>query len=482
MQQLQPERLYVKGDRGIEIGHRHSDMVNGLDERPEDVTGRGGAHGFQRARLALSSDLWTQGADRGCLVRVVGGTGRRGRVVMGSVIVGGARTPIGKLLGGLKDLSATDLGGIAIAAALERAGVSGDQVDYVVMGQVLQAGAGQIPARQAAFKGGVPLTVPALTINKVCLSGLNAVALADQLIRAGECDIVVAGGMESMTQAPHLLPGSRAGFKYGDATMVDSMAYDGLWDIFTDQAMGSLTESCNQGSGQVSREDQDAFAARSHQRAHAATKTGVLAQEIVEVRVPQRRGGDIVVSTDEGVRSAVTADSLSGLRPAFGPGGSITAGSSSPISDGAAALVVASRTAADRLGLDVLAEIGAYGQVAGPDSSLQLQPANAILRACTRQGLSVADLSLIEINEAFAAVGVASARALGLTEAQTDERVNVNGGAIAMGHPIGASGARLVLHLALELGRRGGGTGVAALCGGGGQGDALILTAPARTS
>ena len=358
------------------------------------------------------------------------------------------------------------------------------------MGQVLQAGVGQIPARQAAAKGGIPLTVPALTINKVCLSGLNAVALADQLIRAGECDIVVAGGMESMTRAPHLLTGSRAGFKYGDVTMADHMALDGLTDVFTDQPMGALTDQHNgsDGSGgsdgaddpeRVSREDQDAFAARSHRRALAARDSGLLAEEIVGVPVPQRRGDPVVVDTDEGIREGVTVESLAKLRPAFTPDGTITAGSSSPISDGAAALVVTSRATAERLGLEVLAEIGAYGQVAGPDSSLQLQPANAITAACSRQGIEAGDLDLIEINEAFAAVGVASARALGLSAEESDAKVNVNGGAIALGHPIGASGARLVLHLALELRRRGGGTGVAALCGGGGQGDALILTVPA---
>jgi acetyl-CoA C-acetyltransferase len=396
---------------------------------------------------------------------------------MGSVIVGGARTPIGKLLGSLKDLSATDLGGVAIAAALERSGVSGDQVDYVIMGQVLQAGTGQIPARQAAVKGGVSMNVPAVTINKVCLSGLNAVALADQLIRAGECDIVVAGGMESMTQAPHLLPKSRVGFKYGTVSMLDHMAYDGLWDAFSDQAMGSLTDACNTGPHQVSRADQDAFAARSHQRALAATASGALAEEIVEVRIPQRKGDELVVSADEGIRTDISVESLAALRPAFGKDGTITAGSSSPISDGAAAVVVTSRETAQRLGLTVIAEIGAYGQVAGPDSSLQLQPANAIEVACKKQQISVEALDLIEINEAFAAVGVASARALGLSPERADAVVNVDGGAIAFGHPIGASGARLVLHLALALRRQGGGTGVAALCGGGGQGDALILTA-----
>jgi acetyl-CoA C-acetyltransferase len=394
---------------------------------------------------------------------------------MGSVIIGGARTPIGKLLGGFKDLAATDLGGYAIAAALERSGVAARNVDYVVMGQVLTAGTGQIPARQAAANAGIDLSVPALSINKVCLSGLNAVALADQLIRAGECEVVVAGGMESMTLAPHLLLKSRSGYKYGTVDLLDHMAYDGLWDAFTDQPMGALTDACNTGEQQVSRADQDAFAARSHQRAFAAVSSGVMAEEIVEVKVPQRRGPDVLVGTDEGIREGVTAESLSHLPPAFSPDGSITAGSSSPISDGAAALVVASRDAAERLGLTPLAEIGAHSMVAGPDSSLQRQPAEAIRAACRKDQISVDDLDLIEINEAFAAVGVASARALGLSEAETDEKVNVNGGAIALGHPIGASGARLVLTLAYALRRRGGGTGVAALCGGGGQGDALVL-------
>jgi acetyl-CoA C-acetyltransferase len=399
---------------------------------------------------------------------------------MGSLIVGGARTPIGKLLGGFKELSAMDLGGYAIAAALERSGVAPEHVDYVVLGQVLQAGTGQIPARQAAVKGGIAMSVPAVTINKVCLSGLNAVALADQLIRAGECDVVVAGGMESMTRAPHLLPRSRSGFKYGDVTMIDHMAYDGLWDIFTDQAMGSLTDACNRGEQLVSREDQDAFAARSHQRAAAATARGVMSEEIVAVRIPQRRGDDLVIDRDEGIREGVTAESLGKLPPAFARDGSITAGSSSPISDGAAAMVVASTEAAARLGLNPIAEIGAHASVAGPDSSLQLQPANAINIAVKKQQTSLAELDLIEINEAFAAVGVASARALGLSADETDERVNVNGGAVALGHPIGASGARLVLTCALELKRRGGGTGVAALCGGGGQGEALIVSVPAN--
>ena len=395
-------------------------------------------------------------------------------MVAGSVIVGGARTPFGKLLGSLASVPATELGGYAIAAALGRAGVRGDQVDAVVFGQVLQAGCGQLPARQAAVRGGIPMSVPSVTINKVCLSGLAAVAQADQLIRAGEADIVVAGGMESMTRAPHLLPGSRSGFTYGDVTLRDHLAYDGLWDAFTDQAMGSLTETCNTGTQAVTRAESDAFAARSHQRAVASAD--LLAAEITPVEVPQRRGDPVVVAVDEGVRSGVTADGLAGLRPAFGRDGIITAASSSPISDGAAALVVASAATAARLGLPVLARIGAYGQVAGPDSSLQLQPARAIEAAVKRQGVDVADLDLIEVNEAFAAVGIASARALGLSADEVEERVNVHGGAIALGHPIGASGARLVLHLAYELQRRGSGTAVAALCGGGGQGDALVLT------
>ena len=318
------------------------------------------------------------------------------------------------------------------------------------------------------------MSVPSVTINKVCLSGLAAVAQADQLIRAGEADIVVAGGMESMTRAPHLLPGSRSGFTYGDVTLRDHLAYDGLWDVFTDQAMGSLTETCNTGTEVVTRAESDAFAARSHQRSMSSAE--LLAAEITPVEVPQRRGDPIAVRVDEGVRSGVTADGLAGLRPAFGRDGIITAASSSPISDGAAALVVASADAAARLGLPVLARIGAYGQVAGPDSSLQLQPARAIEAAAKKQGVTIAELDLIEINEAFAAVGIASARALGLTADDVEERVNVHGGAIALGHPIGASGARLVLHLAYELQRRGSGTAVASLCGGGGQGDALILT------
>jgi acetyl-CoA C-acetyltransferase len=398
---------------------------------------------------------------------------------VGSVIVAGARTPVGKLLGALSGLSAVELGTAAIAGALDRAGIAPEHVDYVIMGQVLQAGCGQLPARQAAAGAGIPMTVPALTINKVCLSGLHAVALADSLIRAGACEVVVAGGMESMSRAPHLLTGSRRGFRYGEVTMLDHLAHDGLEDAFTDQPMGALTDAHDVGDAAVSRADADAFAARSHQRALAAARSGVLAEEIVPVRLPQRRGPDVVVDVDEGVREGVTRESLSRLAPAFSPTGSVTAGSASPISDGAVALVVASRDAAERLGLPVLAEIGAHGSVAGPDSSLQLQPANAIALACAKEGVAVADLDLVEVNEAFAAVGVASARALGLTAAEIDARVNVHGGSVALGHPIGASGARLVLTLALALARRGGGTGVAALCGGGGQGEAMVLRVPA---
>ncbi|OSM42595.1 acetyl-CoA C-acyltransferase [Nesterenkonia sp. PF2B19] len=386
----------------------------------------------------------------------------------GTVIVAGARTPMGRLLGGLSSLSAAELGAVAISGALERAGVSGDAVDYVVMGQVIQAGAGQNPARTASIGAGIPASVPSITLNKVCLSGLNAVATADQLIRAGECEIVVAGGMESMSNAPHLLPGSRTGTKYGDTALVDSMAYDALYDQATSQAMGALTESCNTGEAEVSREEQDRVAAASHQRAAAAQENGLFAAEIVPVEVPQRRGEPLVVDADEGIRPETTAESLGKLRPAFAQDGTITAGSASQISDGAAALVVMAKEKAQELGLEWIAEIGAHGMVAGPDSSLQLQPANAIAAACAKEGVEPAELDLVEINEAFAAVGVASARQLGIGE----EKLNVNGGAIALGHPVGMSGARLLLHLALELGRRGGGVGAAGLCGGGGQGDA----------
>jgi acetyl-CoA C-acetyltransferase len=390
-----------------------------------------------------------------------------------SVIVAGARTPMGRLLGSLKSFSGADLGGFAIKAALDRAGIGGDQVQYVIMGQVLQAGAGQIPARQAAVKAGIPMSVPALTINKVCLSGLDAIALADQLIRAGEFDIVVAGGQESMTNAPHLLPKSREGFKYGSIEMLDAMAYDGLTDAWENIPMGESTEKHNTRLG-LGREEQDAVAALSHQRAAAAQKNGIFEAEITPVEIPQRKGEPVVFSKDEGIRGDTTAESLGRLRPAFTKDGTITAGSSSQISDGAAAVVVMSRAKAEELGLEWLAEIGAHGNVAGPDNSLQSQPSNAINHALEKEGLEVGDLDLIEINEAFAAVAVQSMKDLGVST----EKVNVNGGAIALGHPIGMSGARLVLHLALELRRRGGGVGAAALCGGGGQGDALIVRVP----
>jgi acetyl-CoA C-acetyltransferase len=393
-----------------------------------------------------------------------------------SVIVAGARTPVGRLLGSLKGFSGAQLGGVAIKAALERAGVAPENVDYVIMGQVLTAGAGQIPARQAAVAAGIPMDVPALTINKVCLSGIDAIALADQLIRAGEFEIVVAGGQESMTQAPHLLPKSREGFKFGDVTMADHMSLDGLFCAFDQVAMGASTEKYN-GRYEITRQDQDEFAARSHQRAAAAIKNGVFDDEITPVEVPQRKGDPVVFSTDEGVRGDTTAEGLGKLRPAFSADGTITAASSSQISDGAAAVVVMSKAKAEELGLTWLAEIGAHGVVAGPDASLQEQPANAIAKACEKEGITPADLDLVEINEAFAAVGVVSSRKLGLDE----DKVNVNGGAIAIGHPIGMSGARIALHLALELKRRGGGVGAAALCGGGGQGDALIIRVPAAS-
>ncbi len=391
----------------------------------------------------------------------------------GSVIVAGARTPIGRLLGGLKSQSAADLGGVAIKGALEKAGVTGEQVDYVVMGHVIQAGAGQNPARTAAVAAGIPMAVPSITINKVCLSGINAIAMADQMIRAGEHDIVVAGGMESMTNAPHLLPKSREGFKYGDTTLVDSMAYDALWDQSTAQAMGVLTEECNAAAQKLTRDEQDEFAAQSHQKAAVAWKNGVFDEEVVPVTI-KSRGGETQVTTDEGVRGDTTAESLGKLRPAFNKEGTITAGSSSQISDGACAVVVMSKSKAEELGLEWLAEIGAHGQVAGPDSTLQLQPAAATAKACEKDGIAPTDLDLVEFNEAFAAVGIASARELGIDSA----KVNVNGGAIAIGHPVGMSGARITLHLALELKRRGGGVGAAALCGGGGQGDALIVRVP----
>jgi acetyl-CoA C-acetyltransferase len=386
------------------------------------------------------------------------------------VIAGAARTPVGRLLGALASKSASELGGVAIAAALNRAGVAPDQVQYVIMGQVLQAGAGQITARQAAVAAGIGMTVPALTVNKVCLSGLDAIALASQLIRLGEYDVVVAGGMESMTRAPHLLLNSRAGYKYGPVTVEDSMALDGLTDAFDHLSMGESTERSGRQLG-ITREQQDEYAARSHQRAAAAAKNGLFAAEIAGVPIPQRGGETLTVTEDEGIRPGTTVEALAKLRPAFTKDGTITAGTASQISDGAAAVVVTSADYAERAGLNVLAEIGANGNVAGPDNSLHSQPSNAIKQALARAGLGVADLDLIEINEAFAVVALQSMRELGVGP----DIVNVDGGAIAIGHPIGASGTRLAVHLCYELGRRGGGLGAAALCGGGGQGEALLL-------
>ncbi|WOC11077.1 acetyl-CoA C-acetyltransferase [Gordonia sp. MP11Mi] len=390
-----------------------------------------------------------------------------------TVIVSGARTPLGRLMGTLKGHSGVDLGAVAVKGALERGNVDPTEVDYVIMGQVLTAGAGQMPARQTAVKAGIGWDVPALSINKMCLSGIDAIALADQLIRAGEFECVVAGGQESMTQAPHLLPGSRGGFKYGNTELVDHTAYDGLHDVFTDQPMGGLTEERNATDG-FTREEQDEFAARSHRLAAAAAANGVFDNEIVPVEIPQRKGDPITFSSDEGVRADTTVESLSKLRPAFAKGGTVTAGNASQISDGACAVVVMSKAKAEKLGLTWLAEIGAHGVVAGPDSSLQEQPANAIFKACEKEGITPADLDLLELNEAFAVVGLASTKSLGVDP----EIVNVNGGAISLGHPIGMSGARITLHLALELARRGGGVGAAALCGAGGQGDALIVRVP----
>ena len=388
----------------------------------------------------------------------------------GSVIVGGARTPIGKLAGSLKDFAATDLGGFAIKAALEKAGITGDQVDYVIMGHVIQAGAGQNTARQAAVRGGIPMSVPSLTVNKVCLSGLNAIAMADQLIGYGEYDVVVAGGMESMTQGPYLLPKARGGYRYGDGEIVDATAHDALFCSFDQLGMGAATETYTKLRG-ISREEQDAYSAGSHGRAAEAQKNGLFEDEVVAVAVPQRRGDPLMVTEDEGVRPDTTAATLAKLRPAFAADGTVTAGSSSQISDGAAAVIVMSRAKAEELGAPILAEIGAHGTVAGPDPSLLSQPANAISKALARENLTPDQVDLYEINEAFASVAIQSMRELEIGE----DVVNVNGGAISMGHPVGASGARLALHLALELKRRGGGLGAAGLCGGGGQGEALLL-------
>ena len=379
-------------------------------------------------------------------------------------------------MGSLKDFSGSDLGAIAIRGALDKAFPgdphSADLVDYVIMGQVLTAGAGQMPARQSAVAAGIGWDTPALTINKMCLSGIDAIALADQLIRAGEFDVVVAGGQESMSKAPHLLMDSRAGYRYGDVTVIDHLAYDGLHDVFTDQPMGALTEVRND-TDRFTRAEQDFFAATSHQKAAAAWKDGVFADEVVSVKIPQRKGDAVEFAEDEGIRANTTAESLAGLKPAFRPDGTITAGSASQISDGACAVVVMNKAKAEALGLSWLCEIGAHGVVAGPDSTLQSQPANAIRRAAEREGVGLDAIDVFEINEAFAAVALASTRELGVDP----DKVNRNGGAIAMGHPIGMSGARITLHAALELARRGGGYAAAGLCGAGGQGDALILRA-----
>ena len=389
----------------------------------------------------------------------------------GSVIVSTARTPIGKLSGALADFSAADLGGFAIEAALARGGVKAEDVDYVIMGQVLQAGSGQITARQAAAKAGIPMSVPATTLNKVCLSGINAIYLADQMINAGDAEVVVAGGMESMTNAPYLLPKARAGYRMGNGQLVDSLIHDGLWCAFDAVHMGEGTEKYTQSMGSITREMQDEMAAKSHERAAAAQKDGRFADEITPVSIPQRKGDPILVETDEGVRPGTTAESLGGLRPAFTKDGTITAGNASQISDGGAALVVMSRAKAEELGVTPIAELVGYGQVAGPDPSLLTQPSRAIKRALDGANLPVSAIDLFELNEAFAAVGLASMADLGIS----DDVVNVNGGAIALGHPVGMSGARVVLTLINELRRRGGGTGAAALCGGGGQGDAAII-------
>ncbi|QEO13400.1 acetyl-CoA C-acetyltransferase [Agromyces intestinalis] len=388
-----------------------------------------------------------------------------------AVILAGARTPFGRISGNLAKLGAVELGTIAIRGALERAGVSPDDVDQVIMGQVLQAGAGQNPAKQSAVAAGIPWRVPAITLNKVCLSGLVAITDAARLIRLGEADVVVAGGQESMTNAPHLLPGSRAGKAYGSWELRDHAAYDGLTDAFDQDSMGASTERFNSRYG-LTRAEQDEIAAASHVRAGRAQAEGRFADEIVSVQIPQRKGDPVVVDADQGVRPDSSVETLAGLRPAFDASGTITAGNSSPLSDGAAAVVVARRDWAEERGLAWLAVVGASGQVAGPDNSLHSQPSNAIAAALDRAGWQAGDLDLVEINEAFAAVSLQSMRDLELDP----ERVNVDGGAIALGHPIGASGARLALHAALELARRGQGRAAVALCGGGGQGEALLLS------
>lgn len=389
----------------------------------------------------------------------------------GSVIVSSARTPIGKLSGALGSFSAMDLGGFAIKAALERAGVSPDAVDYVLMGHVLQAGQGQITARQAAEKAGIPLDVPAMTVNKVCLSGMNAIYLADQMIQAGDADVVVAGGMESMTAAPYLLPKARSGYRMGNGELIDALVHDGLWCAFDAVHMGTGTERYTADTGTITRAMQDELAANSHERAAAATKDGRLAEEIVPVAVPQRKGDPVLVETDEGVRPGTSPESLAKLRPAFSKEGTITAANASQISDGAAAVIVTSQAKAEALGLNPIAELVGFGMVAGPDPSLLTQPSRSIKAALDKTGRSVSDVDLFELNEAFAAVGLASMADLGIS----DDVVNVNGGAIALGHPVGMSGTRVVATLINELRRRGGGLGAAALCGGGGQGEATLV-------
>ncbi len=390
-----------------------------------------------------------------------------------AVILAGARTPIGKLSGSLSSFSGSDLGGLAIRGALGRAGLEPDAVDYVIMGQVLQAGAGQVTARQAACAAGIPMSVPAITINKVCLSGLNAIYLAAQMVEAGDAEVVVAGGMESMTNAPYLVPKGRGGYKYGNAEMLDVIQHDGLFCALEKELMGEGTERYA-ASAQIERNSQDSVAAESHRRAAGAIHSGELQEEIISVEIPQRRGDAIVFDVDEGVREGTDAESLGKLRPAFADSGNITAGNASQISDGGSAVIVVSKDFCEQHELTPLAECISYGQVAGPDTSLLTQPSKAILNALEDTGIALDDINLFEINEAFAAVSVASVSDLGIP----DEIVNVNGGAIALGHPIGMSGNRLALTLAYELKRRGGGIGAAALCGGGGQGDALILRVP----
>ena len=386
------------------------------------------------------------------------------------VIVGAARTPQGKLMGQLAPLTAVELGGAAIAAAVDRAGISPDAVNAVIMGHVLQAGAGQNPARQAAVAGGIPLSAHAVTVNKVCLSGLSAIIDASRLLRLGEAEVVVAGGQESMSNAPHLLPGSRAGHLYGDSALIDSAAHDGLTDAFDHEAMGLATDRANAALG-IPRAEQDLAAADSHRRAAAAQAAGLFSAQIVPVKVPRRRGEAALVDTDEGVRADSNEESLARLRPAFSPSGTITAGNASPLNDGAAAVVLTTRRYAEANGLEIMAVLGAAGQTAGPDTTLPDKPARAIGKALEAAGWNVQDLDFVEINEAFASVGLHSAAQLGIGM----DMVNVNGGAIALGHPIGASGARVVVAAAYELQRRGAGKAAVALCGGGGQGEALLL-------